>query len=355
MSSKDGRSAQEIVAGMQSYGAKKGIIYALASGVFWGLAAFLLTLIFTWVDANGTSSLGLTDELIGSVPYIVTIALIFAMLHDLSAGIFMVFFCGVNGKIKEYLRTMRTKPGWVIVLAAVFGGPVAMSGYMLGLFMAGPYAVAITTCFPALGAILGAIFLKEKINARVWFGIVLVLVGSVIISWTPPEEGVQYPYFYWGIALGCFAALGWAIEGVLGTLGMDLVDSDLALGIRELSSGIMYALFVMPILYLMFSHIIFDGSGGLAIGISGLVILATFGVGCVGAIGYLTYFKGLNRTGVARGQALHVNYGIWLIIFAWLIGGDTPAANLWIGAVVAIIGIVFIVGSPKELFSLRNT
>lgn len=335
MSSKNGRSAQEIVAGMRIRGAKKGIIYALVSGVFWGLDAVMLAAILVWVVAKGT----VTE----AAPLFLLMPLIFAMLHDASAGIFMVFFCMANGKIKEYLRTLRTKPGWVIVLAAVFGGPLAMSGYLLGISMGGPYAVAITTCFPAAGAIMGAIFLKEKIYPRVWFGIALVLIGSVIISWSPPEGG-QYPLFYWGIALAVLSTIAWAIEGVLGTLGMDLVDSDLALGIRELSSGVMYALFIIPVFWAMFSNIIVDGP----------VVLATFGVGCVGAVAYLTYFKGLNRTGVARGQALHVNYGLWYILFSWLFGQTEPTANLWIGAIIAIIGIVFIVGNPKELFSLRN-
>lgn len=335
MSSTDGRTAQEVVGRMRIYGARKGIVYALASGIFWGLDAVILAAILVWVVAKGTVS--------ENAPLFFLMPLIFAMLHDTSCGIFMIIFCLVNGKIKEYLRTLRTKPGWVIVLAAVFGGPIAMSGYLLGISLGGPYAVAITTCFPAAGAILGAIFLKEKIYPRVWFGIVLVLIGSVVISWAPPAGG-QYPYFYWGIALAVLSAVGWAIEGVLGTLGMDMVDSDLALGIRELSSGFMYTLFVIPVFWFMFSQIVVDG----------LVLLATFGVGCVGAIAYLTYFKGLNRTGVARGQALHVNYGLWYILFAWLFGQTQPTKSLWIGAVIAIIGIVFIVGNPKELFSLRN-
>jgi len=332
----NGRTAQEMVAQMRTRGAKKGIIYALASGVFWGLDAVILAAILVWVVAKGTIA--------ESASLFFLMPLIFAMLHDASCGIFMVFFCMVNGKIKEYIRTMRTKPGWVIVLAAIFGGPLAMSGYLLGISFGGPYAVAITTCFPAVGAILGAIFLKEKIYPRVWFGIALVLVGSIIISWSPPEDG-QYPYFYWGVALAVLSTIGWAIEGVLGTLGMDLVDSDLALGIRELSSGVMYALFVIPVFWVMFSQIMGDGQ----------ILLATFGVGCVGAIAYLTYFKGLNRTGVARGQALHVNYGLWYILFSWLFGQTQPTVNLWIGAVIAIVGIVFIVGNPKELFSLRNS
>lgn len=334
-SSLERKTPQEMVARMRINGAKKGIGLALASGVFWGLDAVFLAAILVWVVTKGT--------LAESAPLFFLMPLIFAMLHDMSAGIFMVFFCLFNGKIKEYARTMRTKPGWVIVLAAIFGGPVAMSGYLLGISLGGPYAVAITTCFPAVGAILGAIFLKEKIYARVWFGIALVLIGSVIISWEPPASG-QYPYFYWGIALAVVSTVGWAIEGVLSTFGMDLVDSDLALGIRQLGSGIMYTFFIIPVFWVMFSKVIVDGQ----------ILLATFGVGCIGAIAYLTYFKGLNWTGVARGQALHVNYGLWYILFSWLFGQTTPTANLWIGATLAIIGIVFIVGNPRELFSLRN-
>jgi drug/metabolite transporter (DMT)-like permease len=335
MSVTNGKNARDMVSRMRIYGAKKGIVYALASGVFWGFDAVILAAILVWVVTKGTIS--------EAAPLFLLMPLIFAMLHDASAGIFMIFFCLFTGKIREYARVMRTKPGWVIVLAAIFGGPLAMSGYLLGISMGGPYAVAITACFPAAGAIMGAIFLKEKIYPRVWFGMALVLLGSIIISWSPPEDG-QYPLFYWGIALAVLSTIAWAIEGVLGTLGMDLVDSDLALGIRQLSSGFMYVLFIVPVFWAMFSNVMVDGQ----------ILLATFGVGCIGGIAYLTYFKGLNRTGVARGQALHVNYGLWYILFSWLLGQTEPTVNLWVGAVIAIIGIVFIVGNPKELFSLRN-
>lgn len=325
------RTAGQLMAKMRITGAKKGIFYALGGGMLWGLDAVILGAIMVWVATRGV-----VDETVYMLP------LIFAMLHDAFGGVFMLIFCAANGKIKEYVRTLKTKPGWFICLAAVFGGPIAMSGYLLSIALGGTYAVAITACYPAVGAILAAIFLKEKIYPRVWAGIFMVLGGAIIISWVPPEG--TYPHFYLGIGLALLATFGWAVEGVLGVFGMDIIDSDIALGIRELTSGVLYALFVLPLFGVMFFQVVGDAP----------VLAATIGVGFLGGFAYLAYYKGLNRAGVARGQALYVTYSIWYILFSWAAGQAAPTINLLVGAVAAAIGSVLIVGNPKELFSLRK-
>ncbi len=319
-----------LIAKMKIKGARKGIFYAIGGGMLWGLDAVILSLIFAWIGSRGV-----IDETVYMLP------LIFAMFHDAFGGLIMILFNLATGKIREYGRTLRTKPGGFICLAAVFGA-MAMSGYVLGLALGGTYAVAITACYPAVGAILAAIFLKEKIVPRVWLGIVLVLTGAVIVSWVPPEG--QYPHFYLGIGLALMGAFGWGMEGVLGVFGMDLVDSDIALGIRELVSSIIYAIFVIPLFYVLFIKVTGDF----------FILAALAGVGVVGVVAYLGYYKGQNRAGVARGQALYVTYSIWFIVFSWAIGQAEPTVNLLIGALIELIGCVLIVGNPRELFSLRT-
>lgn len=324
-------SAAAAVAQMKIHGAKKGLFYALGGGVLWGLTVLFLGTAFLFIDSRG-----ITDSTFYMLPLVV------AMFHDAAGGVFMLVFTLFNGKTKEYLRTMRTKPGWIICLATIFGGPLAMSGYLVGFMMAGTYAVAISACFPAVGAILAAIFLKEKINLRVWVGILTVVGGAVTISWVPPEG--QFPNFYMGIGMALLATIGWAVEGVLGCFGMDVIDSDIALGIREMASGLIYALFVIP----MFGAMVVTVASDVP------VLFSIFGVGAFAGFAYLAYYKAINRAGVARGQSLYVTFSIWAILFSWAAGQTEPTVNLLIGAVLAVIGTFLIVGHPRELFSLRN-
>ena len=61
-----------------------------------------------------------------------------------------------TGRWREYARTLRTKPGMIVCLGALCGGPVGMAGYLVGISLATPtYALAISATYPALGAILG--------------------------------------------------------------------------------------------------------------------------------------------------------------------------------------------------------
>jgi len=45
-----------------------------------------------------------------------------AALHDGFAGFFLFFYNLFTGKWREYIRTLATKPGLIVCLAALFGG-----------------------------------------------------------------------------------------------------------------------------------------------------------------------------------------------------------------------------------------
>ena len=105
--------------------------------------------------------------------------LVTAFLHDSCSAIFSWLYNGVRGKFPEVFRSLfKTKSGKWVVIAAIIGGPVGMTGYVMTVQNLG-YAIgaAASTIFPAIGAVLAYIFLKEKMKWYQWIFLFATLVG----------------------------------------------------------------------------------------------------------------------------------------------------------------------------------
>ncbi len=325
--------AQQLKMSQDLAHAKKGLLWGVVSGATWGFDGVILGM-----------ALGLAPFTDGNSLY--AGALAGACLHDGFAGFFLFFYNLFTGRWKEYGRTLRTKPGMIVCLGALFGGPIAMSGYLVGINMAGAtYSLAITAMYPAVGAILAVFILKERITPRVWIGIILCIAGAVIVGWVPPDTS-EYPHFYLGLGLSLLATFGWGMEGVLSTYGMDMADPDIAIGIRESTSFVVYLVGILPI------------AGGMAMfwnsfTQSSIMYLAL--AGFAGGLSYLCWYRALNTTGVGRAMALNITYALWAIVFSFMLTDMEITANLIGGAVVITLGTILVVANPKELIKLRAT
>lgn len=324
--------AQELKVNREVSHAKKGLVWGVISGATWGLDGVILGIALGMAPFTGGMSL-YAAPLAG------------ACLHDGFAGLWLFFYNLFTGRWKEYIRTLRTRPGKIVCLGALFGGPIAMSGYMMGINLAGAsYSLAITAMYPAVGAILAVFILREKITPRVWMGIILCIVGAIIVSWVPPDAGV-YPHFYLGLALSLLATFGWGMEGVLSTYGMDMADPDIAIGIRQATSFVVYLVGVLPlaaglaIFWEAFTH-------------SSILVLAI--AGFAGGTSYLCWYRALNTTGVGRAMALNITYALWAIVFGYILTDLEITMNLVGGAVVITLGTILVVANPKELINLRS-
>lgn len=314
--------------------AKKGIFRGLLGGACWGLDGVLMGMVLALAPFTNNMSI-FAAPLVG------------ACLHDGFASLWLFIHNVINGKWRDYVRTLKTRPAKMIILAAILGGPIGMSGYLLGIYFAGAsYSAAITAAYPAIGAILGAIFLKEKISRRVWAGITLAIIGSLVVGFVPPE-GSDHPHFYLGIGLAVVAAVGWAVEGVMSTYGMDLVDSDIAIGIREATSFFIYVFAILPLFGGAAYQILLDSfttSSGWYIAVIGLV----------GATSFLSWYRAMNMTGVSRAMGLNVTFALWSVFFGWLLNDLQITANLIIGVIAISIGTILTIGNPKDLVNLRS-
>lgn len=56
----------------------------------------------------------------------------------------------IKGKFGDFLRCINTTPGRVMMLAALIGGPIASTAYVIGLQMAGSIVIPITALCPAI-------------------------------------------------------------------------------------------------------------------------------------------------------------------------------------------------------------
>jgi drug/metabolite transporter (DMT)-like permease len=312
--------------------AKRGIANCLLSGITWGVDAVLLGYVVTQYPFNDLNTA-------------LQASLIVACIHTGFSSLFILFYNNYTGKIKEFGRCLFSKMGVFIIISAVLSGPLAMSGYLLGINMAGAsYTAVITSCYPAIGTILAVIFLKEKLNTRTLIGILLCIVGAIATGYVSPTE-TAHSTFYLGIIFAFVAAVGWGLEGVFGAYVMDVVDPEIAISVRQTASFLMYVFFVIPFI---------QGFDILANAFTGSNLFVLIAAGIVCSISYITWYLGLSMTGVGRAMSLNITYPIWVILLEWLINGVIPSSNLIIGCFVIVLGAMLVSGNPKEMLNLRE-
>jgi len=319
--------------------ARRGLFYGLLSGMTWGVVGVLLGLAlkmapFDQVHPNGAAWWGLLAAPVAG-----------ACLHDTFAALWLLIFNLASGRGREYPRTLFSRPGLIICLGGICGGPVFISGYLAGIRFSGAfYALAITATYPVIGAMLAAVVLKERIGARLWVGILLCICGAVLVGYVPPQ-GSAGSYFYVGILAALIAAFGVAFEGIFSTLGMDLADANVALGLRELTSAFIYLALILPLL---------SASGIVAAAASRPSFLILAAAGTIGGYSFQIWYRGFAMAGVGRTMALNITYALWGLLFGWVFAGAQVTPGLLLGAVLITAGAVLAVLNPKEFLVLRR-
>jgi drug/metabolite transporter (DMT)-like permease len=313
--------------------AKKGIAHSLVSGITWGMDAVLLGYVMSQYPYNDTAASLIVAPLVG------------ACIHTGLSALFSVLYNIFTGKLREFGRCLFSKAGFLIIISALCSGPLAMSGYLLSINMSGAsYAAVITSTYPAIGAVLAVVFLKEKLNKRVWLGVALCVIGAVITGYVAPT-GVVSSSFYIGLLCAIVAAIGWGLEGVFGAYAMDVVDPEIAISVRQTASFVMYLVGVLP--FIKGFNMFFA-----ALTAPSMLVFVITGIVC--SVSYITWYLGLSMTGVGRAMALNITYSLWTIVITWFIYGVTASFNLIFGCLVIVFGAILVSGNPKEMISLRK-
>lgn len=291
--------------------------FGILSGATWGLDTVILAIAVAMAPFLGAGQAPVAS----------------AMLHDVASALILLVYMGVRGRLRDTLAALGTRPGRVVALAALLGGPVGMSGYLTAIDNIGPaYTAIISTFYPAVGTVLAVLVLHERMRPHQVAALLVALGAIITIGWSSTvTTAAGNPVLGVTGALAC--VLGWGSEAVILTWGMreETVDNETALQIRQVTSGLVYLLVVAPL----------AGALGLAGQVlrspaAGVVALAAL----AGTVSYLFYYKALGTIGAARGMALNISYSTWAVVFALVLQGAVPTVTQVVGCVVLLAGTV---------------
>ena len=309
---------------------RKGIVTGILSGITWGLDAVMLGVVMVMAPFVENPILLIAGGVLCSA------------LHDVFSAIWLFGYMGYKGRLKELLPAINTRDGRWCSLAAIFGGPLAMTFYTLAISTGGAaLAASVTAIYPLLGTALAVFVLKEKTGIQTWLGLIICVIGIIIIGWSP--SGTEDIDITLGVILALVAAIGWATEGVLCGYGMKAgaVDPHLALLIRYATSALVYVLVVSPI----FGGGFIDASIGIAAIFSYTpcwILLAMTAL--VGMISFLCWYTAIDNIGASKALCLNVTYSFWSVFLTLLLSIFLP--EYFSGALswIITIGSILILG-----------
>ena len=308
----------------------KGIVTGILSGATWGLDAVMLGVVMVMAPFVENPILLIAGGVLCSA------------LHDVFSAIWLFAYMGHKGRLKELWPAIKTKDGRWCALAAIFGGPLAMTFYTLAISTGGAaLAASVTAIYPLLGTALAVLMLKEKTGIQTWIGLTICVIGIIIISWSP--SGTEDINITLGVLLALVAAIGWATEGVLCGYGMKagIIDPYLALLIRYTTSAFVYILVVSPI----FGGGFIDASIGIAAIFSHnscWILLAMTAL--VGMFSFLCWYTSIDNIGASKALCLNVTYCFWSVCFTLLLSIFLPEYFSGVLSWIIAIGSILILG-----------
>lgn len=348
----------------------RGIAFAIASGVCYGLYTAFLTLAETqgvWGEWFAGAEWG------GGKPALSAFAITFLLsalasgLNDFFSGVWSLLACAKNRQLDDVWKTVKTKPGWIMMLCALFGGPIASIAYVIGLNSATAAGnpgviVPIAAMSCALGSILGRVLFKQALTAHKIAGILVCLCAATLIG--SSSFAAVGPEALIGCLFAFIAAFGWGFEGCVAGFGAILIDYRIGVAIRQVASGILELLIVLPLLAIFGGEIqTLVELVPAALSNPALLLFAVSGFFAMPAFSF--WYKGNSMCGTALGMACSCMYAFWGPLFIWLIMGVLNVGGMaesypplspaqWAGALVMISGIFLIAVNPAELLRRRR-
>lgn len=316
------------------------MVAGIIAGITWAVASYILT-VATGMDAFSMESL-------------LFVTFISTFIHDASSAVWATAYNGVRGNLKNVWNALtKTKSGKWVVVAALIGGPIGMTGYVMALtYMGASIGAVASAVFPAIGTILARIFLKEKMRWYQWIFLLATLLGVYGLSYSP-ELNIEN--FWLGLLGAAMCSFGWGIEAVI--LAKCLTDPEVkdeyALQIRQTTSALTYAIIILPVIKGWgFTADLFTPATGWLIP---TIVIA----GLFATISYLFYYKAIAQIGASKSMALNVTYCAWIALIPLVLvifGGEMPtySALQIICTVVVLVCGIFAAADFKEILSKKS-
>jgi drug/metabolite transporter (DMT)-like permease len=303
---------------------KVGIFAGIGSAVTWGIDTVLMVIVLAM-------SPFLPEGAAFLAPFIT------AFFHDAFSAVWTFIYLAFKKQLRPLFKAMKTKSALFVALAALLGGPVGMTAYVLSVKYIGPsYTAIISSLYPAFGAVLAYFILKEKITKAGWIGLFVAVLGICWVGYSPSESGISIVGIIWSLV----CVVGWGSESVVCAIGMknDEVSSEFALQIRQLTSGIVYAFLIIPII------------GGVGLSIEVLrtsVIWWVLAIALSGTLSYLFYYQAIYKIGPVKAMGLNITYVVFSIAFDILINGTALSLKTIICSIMVMGGVYFVAKAPE--------
>jgi len=355
-------SVQVLIAQRKKKYFLRGITFAVASGICYGLYTSFLTLAQTqgvWGEWFAGGAWGENNPGLSAFTVTFVLAALASGINDSFSGIWSLMVCVKNKQLADFLKTIKSRPGLVMILCAIIGGPIATIAYVIALNSATASGnpgviVPIAALNCAIGAALGRFFFKQRLEVHKVVGIAVCLLAAMLIG------GASFVSIGPEALVGCFfallAAFGWGFEGCVAGFGTALIDYRIGIAIRQIAAGLIELLLAFPILAL-----IGGGVNDIPVLVTAaftdpsLIVFAISGFFAMPAFSF--WYKGNSMCGTALGMACNGMYAFWGPFFIWLIMGVLGIGGLsesypplspaqWIGAIIMIAGIFLIAVNP---------
>ena len=305
------------------------MISGILAGILWGLDTVILG------AALSMSAFVSTEQAVVLAPFVST------FIHDFCSSIWMLIYMGIKKQYRNIIRAVKTRSGKFIILGALLGGPIGMSGYVASINFIGPaYTAIISSMFPALGAFMSYIFLKEKMRPIQLCGLAASILGVIVMGYTPGGTD-QMKNIVLGFGCAVLCCIGWASEAVICAYGLkdpDITDEH-ALQIRQLTSAVFYGGVILTVIKGWGFTIETAGTS------ASVVILAS---ALFGTASYVLYYKAIAGIGASKAMALNITYSAWSIVFAFLLLHTLPDLKSVVCGVVIVAGAVVAAADLKE-------
>lgn len=310
--------------------------FGLFSGILWGLDTVVLGIALSMAPFIDTPEA------------IAFAAVASSFLHDAACAIWLAIYMGIRGRLKDTLAALKTRSGLVVIAGALLGGPIGMTGYVIAINNIGAaYTAIISAFYPALGAFLSYVLLKEKMSAKQIASLIVALFGVMAMGYISAGDS-EMGNTTIGLVGAILAVIGWGSEAVLCAWGMkdDAVDNETALQIRETASALVYGIAVLPLFgaWGFTAHAI----PNFATGIVALSALA-------GTASYLFYYKGISVIGAAKAMALNISYSAWAVAFGFILQGTVPTPATVFFCILILVGTILAASDWNELFGRKNS
>ena len=204
--------------------------YGLFSGCLWGLDTVILGIALTMVPFIGTAEALALGAIVSSA------------LHDVCCALWLLLYMGVRGRLKDTLAALKTRSGKVVVLGALLGGPIGMTGYVIAINNIGAgYTAIISSFYPAFGTLMAVLLLKEKITpGRV---VALIVVLPIFGAWAFTWNAIPNP----GTAVVALAALAGTCSYLFYYKGISVIGAarGMALNISYSAWAVLFGLILL--------------------------------------------------------------------------------------------------------------